>query len=217
MHSGIGQLVGARVARLDDAIEAAVTVGDESRIGVPVGGPHADNDDRGGRRGAAGRQGGVDRRGADHRVGAEQDDDVAVELGERVARRQNRVSGAERCVLNDRLGRRHGLAHGRHSGPYHNDDPRRCKRRDGRQQMADHRSSGDLMHDLGKPGFHARADAGGGARSRRIDVQTLMTSTTETCDALEFARPCHNSGQRAKSRIVTGCVDNNLLINNILQ
>jgi hypothetical protein len=69
----------------------------------------------------------------------------------------------------DRMGRE-GLGRAFQLRAHNDDDGRNLLLGQRRQHMADQRTAGDLMHDLGQRGLHARAEAGsednGGGRRR---------------------------------------------------
>ena len=92
---------------------------------------------------------------------AEQDDDIAVEPLQRLARGLDRVTGAQLLSLHRRQSRRHRLDDRVHARRHHHDRAFSTQRPTTRQDMLHHRHTRHGMQHLRQVGLHPRALTGG--------------------------------------------------------
>ena len=137
------------------------------------------------------------------------DQNVVVAAGDRLARRQNRVSGAAPLELNEDLRLRRGLQRfGGDVVPIRPDDDRdvvRFRFANRREHVGEHRPAGDLMQHLRPSRAHARALAGGeddGEAAAGVGTHRLCSQLARASSAPGGPHCCPN---RRLARYWQGC------------
>jgi hypothetical protein len=163
-----GELLRVGVPGFDDAVERAVVADDHAPVGMGAARAEAEHDHGGIVRTGPPCQKRLDRRRRDQRVVAVQDQEIVDIRRNRVLRGERRVRGAEAFRLHRRRVRLGHFADVVHIRADDDADIVYAGVPQCRQYVAQHRASGQRMHDLRHRRLHAGAmtcgeDDGGGA------------------------------------------------------